>query len=90
MVMKTKIVRNFMARGGRWLHNHHRIEAAALTVLLFGTFAQRVGAQPFPPQGDDVTPSMGVFRIVVDPLFRPLLTPTGPPLYFASRVSMIF
>ena len=37
-----------------------------------------------PPQGDDVTPSMGVFRIVVDPLFRPLLSPTGPPTPFVG------
>src|SRR5437899_10150911 len=34
-------------------------------------------AQTFPPQGDDSTPSMGVFRITVDPFFRPLMGPFG-------------
>ena len=47
---------------------------------------QRVPAQVFPPQGDDLTPSMGVFRIVVDPLFRPLLSPTGPPTSFVGYI----
>ena len=48
--------------------------------------AHRCPAQPFPPQGDDVTPSMGVFRLVVDPLFRPLLSPTGPPTSFVGYI----
>jgi len=38
----------------------------------------------FPPQGDDVTPSMGLFRIIVDPHFRPLMDPTGAPNFFSG------
>jgi hypothetical protein len=51
-----------------------------LCVLL--TALNASSAATFPPQGDDTTPSMGVFRIIVDPLFRPLLGPTGPPTSF--------
>src|SRR5271163_712301 len=60
-----------------------RVFAAAFGLLLLMTMAApQAWAQVFPPQGDDVTPSMGVFRIMVDPLFRPLLGPTGPPTSF--------
>jgi hypothetical protein len=38
---------------------------------------QRCAAQIFPGQGDDTTGSMGVFRITVDPAFRPLMNPAG-------------
>jgi hypothetical protein len=39
--------------------------------------AQRGAAQVFPGQGDDTTPSMGVFQITVDPAFYPLVQPAG-------------
>lgn len=81
--MKTEILRQLSESStgfGRCLRR-----AAAtfpLFCLLLSLSAQRGGAQVFPPQGDDVTPSMGVFRLVVDPLFRPLFAPTGPPTSF--------
>ena len=64
-----------------------KLRQARLSGLFLGLcvllVAQRSPAPvlTFPLQGDDTTPSMGVFRIVVDPLFRPLLSPTGrrPP-----------
>jgi hypothetical protein len=42
-----------------------------------GWGVQRSAAQIFPGQGDDTTGSMGVFRITVDPAFRPLMNPVG-------------
>jgi hypothetical protein len=54
----------------------------ALCALLLGQSVH--AAFPFQPQGDEPTPSMGVFRIMVDPLFRPLLGPTGPPTSFSG------
>jgi hypothetical protein len=51
------------------------------TLLLAGAMLlgsrERGAAQPFPAQGDDTTPSMGVFQIVVDPAFYPLMLPSG-------------
>jgi hypothetical protein len=52
-----------------------------VAALLIGCSAlvveQRSGAQVFPAQGDDTTPSMGVFQITVDPAFRPLVEAAG-------------
>src|SRR4029077_6593751 len=64
--------------------NSYGYSVAGLVLMLCVLFAahQQAFAQIFPPQGDDLTPSMGVFRIIVDPLFRPLLGPTGPPTSF--------
>ena len=47
-------------------------------VILGPGGGQRGAALDFPAQGDDTTYSMGVFRIVVDPIFRTLLEPGGP------------
>jgi hypothetical protein len=81
--MKIKICLKLLERNTRSDCNLRRAVATAMALCLLGILgAQRGGAQVFPPQGDDVTPSMGVFRIVVDPLFRPLLGPTGPPTSF--------
>jgi len=41
--------------------------------------ASTTAAQAFPPQGDDVMPSLGSFRIVIAPAFRPLFA--GYPGY---------
>ncbi len=80
-IMKLKILCNFLrARVVRGVRNSHR--AVAAFVILFFALALRLTAQVFPPQNDDMTPSMGVFRLIVDPLFRPLLGPTGPPTSF--------
>ena len=38
---------------------------------------QRSAGQVFPPQGDDTTPSMGVFQITIDPAFVPLVAASG-------------
>jgi hypothetical protein len=49
-------------------------------LLLFAALlgsGERSAAQTFPGQGDDTTGSMGVFRITVDPAFRPLMNPLG-------------
>lgn len=50
--------------------------------------APRAAADIFPPQGDDSTPSMGLFRLVVAPAFQPLMGPTvasnGYPGYRSS------
>ena len=81
--MKIEIDHELLVPGLRLgCHFRHAVAAAWLFCLLVVLSAQRGGAQIFPPQGDDVTPSMGVFRIIVDPLFRPLLGPTGPPTSF--------
>ena len=84
--MKTTICPVLVEQHGvRFSRSARRTAAAALVLpLLLILGAPRGGAQTFPPQGDDTTPSMGVFRIVVDPLFRPLLGPTGPPTSFAG------
>ncbi len=54
----------------------------ALGALVLGV--QEAAAQTFPPQGDDSTPSMGVFRITVDPAFRPLMGPAGALVSYAG------
>src|SRR5438876_6041232 len=54
----------------------------ALWAVLLGV--QSGAAQTFPPQGDDSTPSMGVFRITVDPAFRPLMGPSGALVAYAG------
>ncbi len=51
-------------------------------VLLGPGGGQRGAALDFPGQGDDTTFSMGVFRIVVDPIFRTLLEPAGPDVTY--------
>jgi hypothetical protein len=62
-----------------------KVVALVCAVLLGLSGGQRaLAAVVFPPQGDDVTSSLGVFKIVVDPLFRPLLSPTGPPTSFVG------
>jgi len=83
--MKTQIRNESGGQTAGFSRNLRHAGAAALALLFFSPVAkQPAGAQIFPPQGDDTTPSMGVFRIVVDPLFRPLLAPTGPPTSFAG------
>lgn len=85
--MKTKTVRELLDQNAPFSRKFRRAAFAAFAFLLFVILAaQPSRAAVFPPQGDDVTPSMGVFRIVVDPLFRPLLAPTGPPTSFAGYV----
>src|SRR5882757_1727850 len=61
------------------------VRAAVVLILcgLCGT-TPHTTAQIFPPQGDDITPSMGLFRIIVDPHFRPLMGPTGAPDFFSG------
>src|SRR5438876_908029 len=54
----------------------------ALWAVLFGV--ERGAAQTFPAQGDDSTPSMGVFRVTVDPAFRPLMGPSGALVAYAG------
>src|SRR5690349_15406549 len=69
-----------------------RFFAASIKILLtlLGVGAallspvQRSFGQVFPPQGDDSTPSMGVFRITVDPAFRPMMGPVGALLPYAG------
>ena len=49
---------------------------------------ERVSAQIFPPRGDDTTPSMGVFRVIVVPAFTNLFAPAvglnGYPGYHSA------
>src|SRR3990172_6956167 len=52
---------------------------AVLTAAIWSS-EQPVAAQTFPAQGDDTMSSLGVFRVVVAPAFRPLLAP-APPTY---------
>ena len=54
---------------------------AALAVGLAGAHSAN-----FPAQGDDVTPSMGLFRINIEPSFRSLMEPSGPPTSFVGYV----
>src|SRR6266487_301374 len=62
------------------------VQGAVVGLLLCGLcgITPRANAAIFPPQGDDVTPSMGLFRIIVDPHFRPLMDPTGAPDFFSG------
>ncbi len=70
--------------------------SCAVLALAVGWFQQSSAATTFPLQGDDTTPSMGVFQIVVDPAFRGLmglvgampevtLSITGVRLFFQLR-----
>src|ERR1035438_5856863 len=76
LFMKTK--KSLLPTSGR------QFLCSLLIAGVAGLSVQPGGAQVFPPQNDDTTPSMGVFRIIVDPLFRPLLAPTGPPTSFVG------
>jgi hypothetical protein len=84
--MNTEIRPDSMERQHTCLGRYcSRIGLGVLAMwLLVMLAAPLVRAQVFPPQGDDSTDSMGLFRIVVDPLFRPLLSPTGPPTSFVG------
>jgi hypothetical protein len=76
--MMTKIVCILLAQKNCLHGQACRIGVIALAMLLPGlTTVQRAGAQVFPPQGDDTTTSMGVFRITVDPAFYPLVSAAG-------------
>lgn len=59
---------------------------AGLLVLALASGPPRAWGANFDPQGDDVTPSMGLFRIVVDPAFRVLMNPSGPPNFYVGYV----
>ena len=66
-------------------HRFGSVLFAYIALLLgFGWGVQRGMAQIFPGQGDDSTFSMGVFRITVDPAFRPLMDPAGPLAAYAG------
>ena len=58
-----------------------------LGAVLLGS-GERSAAQIFPAQGDDTTFSIGIFRLMVAPAFRPLLAPgvgtNGYPGYRSS------
>src|SRR5438105_2671667 len=62
----------------------------AVGILLAGLRGggQRAAAQIFPPRGDDITPSMGVFRVIVAPAFSNLFAPAvglnGYPGYHSA------
>ena len=76
--MKTKTVRESLERNAPRSRNFRRAAVAASALFLLGMLATQPGrAQIFPAQGDDSTFSMGVFRITVDPAFRPLMDPAG-------------
>jgi len=62
------------------------VRVVTVVLLLCGLCAitPQSTAQIFPPQGDDITPSMGLFRIIVDPHFRVLMDPTGAPDFFSG------
>jgi hypothetical protein len=69
-------------------HSKANLDCASAIVLCLGLCAMPAAqslAQVFPPQGDDTTPSMGVFRIIVDPLFRPLLGPVHGEIVIEDR-----
>jgi len=56
-------------------------------LVVFATLlggSERSAAAIFPGQGDDSTPSMGVFRITVDPAFRLLMQTNGGFLAYAG------
>jgi hypothetical protein len=55
-------------------------------LLTLGPAMPRAWGANFPPQGDDTTPSMGLFRLVVEPSFRILLDPSGPPTSYLGYV----
>ena len=62
--------------------------SCAVLALAVGWLQQSSAATTFPLQGDDTTPSMGVFRIVVDPAFRGLMGPVGAmPAYTGYKTS---
>src|SRR5438445_8905224 len=84
MLMKTNTCLHLAAP--RSLIRTFRGASAALLLCGWFGITQPSEAQIFPPQGDDVTPSMGLFRIIVDPHFRPLMDPTGPPTSFGGYV----
>ena len=76
--MKTKMIRKLLVPTARRFQPFNRTGTAAVALLLLCLLAARpVGAQVFPPQGDDSTFSMGVFRITVDPAFYPLVKASG-------------
>jgi hypothetical protein len=56
--------------------------------VLLGGSGERCAAQIFPAQGDDTTFSIGIFRLMIAPAFRPLLAPAvgtnGYPGYRSS------
>jgi len=58
--------------------------SAVLTLCAVLLGAPIASAQTFPPQGDDTTPSMGVFRVTVDPAFRPLVDQVGALVPYAG------
>src|ERR1019366_1699432 len=62
----------------------HAVPAAFCLSICVLVSVQRSPAQTFPAQGDDTTSSMGVFRITVDPAFRPLVGPVGALLAYAG------
>jgi hypothetical protein len=83
--MKRNVVRKIVRQAAWFFRDFAGEHSGRLAIFLAGMLAAwQTSAQPFPPQGDDTTPSMGVFRIIVDPLFRPLLGPTGPPTSFSG------
>ena len=77
-IVNTEIMCGWLAKKIGLHGQAGRVGVAALAMLLLGlATAQRAGAQIFPPQGDDTTTSMGVFRITVDPAFYPLVSAAG-------------
>lgn len=56
-----------------------RVVACPIALVLPLVFASNAAAQAFPPQGDDVIPSLGSFRIWINPGFRPMFA--GYPGY---------
>src|SRR5689334_3070271 len=58
--------------------------SAGLTMCAVWLGVLAGAAQTFPPQGDDTTTSMGVFRITVAPAFRPLMGPAGALVSYAG------
>jgi hypothetical protein len=56
----------------------------ALNLLLWIGGPARVASAPFPDRGDDLTSSLGQFRIFVDPTFQPLLA--GFPDFDGERL----
>src|ERR1017187_3858918 len=80
-IMKTEIYKRVVNQTDSSQGNRRylrRIIPAALGLSLCALVAApRSEAQVFPAQGVDTTPSMGVFRITVDPAFYPLVAAAG-------------
>jgi len=63
------------------------IAATFAAMFSFGSGVPRVTAALFPPQGDDVMTSLGVFKVLVAPAYRSLLAPSGALVGYPGYVS---